>query len=321
METLSPSSSSVSMRRDAATFDESSMQQSLLFTDSLKDLKNLRSQLYSAAEYFELSYSKEEQKQIVMNTLKDYAIKALVNTVDHLGSVSYKVNGLIHEKVDEVSGAELRVSCIEQRIRTCQEFIDHEGRAQQSLLIAAPRFHKRYIIPVGEPMPESGRKATVVNQERSFQPKADLESQQFRDDICSSLRDRPPSFRKIRSFSPSSTMRARSASPRKGRSPSPTPHTGKFMTDKRAISPLPTSNPLARSGSLSVRPTTLNFSGSVQRLNVEAQKSFSMQLHTERNDKKEVERIPSKSKSFLKSLLSRRRSRKDEMLYSYIDEY
>lgn len=50
----------------------------------------------------------------VVETLKDYAIKALVNTVDHLGSVSYKVNDILDEKVDEVSGTELRVSCIEQ---------------------------------------------------------------------------------------------------------------------------------------------------------------------------------------------------------------
>lgn len=49
-----------------------------------------------------------------METLKEYAIKALVNTVDHLGSVTYKVNDLLDEKVDEVSGTELRVSCIEQ---------------------------------------------------------------------------------------------------------------------------------------------------------------------------------------------------------------
>ena len=50
----------------------------------------------------------------VVDTLKDYAIRALVNTVDHLGSVTYKVNDLLDEKVDEVSGTELRVSCIEQ---------------------------------------------------------------------------------------------------------------------------------------------------------------------------------------------------------------
>ncbi|GAB2288594.1 Protein abil3, partial [Dionaea muscipula] len=88
-------------------------------------LKNLRTQLYSAAEYFERSYTNDEQKQIsklsiifntcgVIDTLKDYAIKALVNKVDYLGSVSYKVNDLLDEKVEEVSGTEFRVSCIEQ---------------------------------------------------------------------------------------------------------------------------------------------------------------------------------------------------------------
>lgn len=50
----------------------------------------------------------------MVNTLKDYAIQALVNTIDHLGSVTFKVNGLLDEQVDEVSETELRVSCIEQ---------------------------------------------------------------------------------------------------------------------------------------------------------------------------------------------------------------
>lgn len=50
----------------------------------------------------------------VFNTLKEYAIKALINTVDHLGSVSFKVNGLLDEKVDVVSVAESRVLSIEQ---------------------------------------------------------------------------------------------------------------------------------------------------------------------------------------------------------------
>jgi len=123
------------------------MQQSMLFSDGLQDLKNLRAQLYSAAEYFELSYTTDDKKQIVVETLKDYAVKALVNTVDHLGSVTYKVNDFIDEKVDEVSETELRVSCIEQRLRMCQEYMDHEGRSQQSLVIDTPKFHKRYILP------------------------------------------------------------------------------------------------------------------------------------------------------------------------------
>ena len=50
----------------------------------------------------------------MVETLKDYAIKALVNTVDHLGSVTFKVNDLLDEKVADLSEAELRLSCIEQ---------------------------------------------------------------------------------------------------------------------------------------------------------------------------------------------------------------
>ncbi|KAK9199534.1 hypothetical protein WN944_014725 [Citrus x changshan-huyou] len=77
-----------------------------------KDLKNLRTQIYSAAEYLELGYTSDDQKQIVVETLKDRAIKALVNTVDHLGSVACKVNDLLDAKVDEVSDAEHRISCM-----------------------------------------------------------------------------------------------------------------------------------------------------------------------------------------------------------------
>ncbi|CAH9070670.1 unnamed protein product, partial [Cuscuta epithymum] len=133
--------------RGPSNHGEVSLPQNMLLTDSLEDLANLRKQLYSAAEYFELSYINHEQKQAVANTLKDYAIKALLNTVDHLGSVTYKANDLLDEKVVEVSGTELRISCVEQRLRTCQEYIDREGISQQSLTIKTPKHCKRYLLP------------------------------------------------------------------------------------------------------------------------------------------------------------------------------
>lgn len=34
-----------------------------------------------------------------------------------------------------------------KRLRTCQEYIDHEGITQQSLVINTPKYHKRYILP------------------------------------------------------------------------------------------------------------------------------------------------------------------------------
>ncbi|GMN44379.1 hypothetical protein TIFTF001_013583 [Ficus carica] len=289
--------------RESSNFDEVSMHQSLLFSDSLQDLKNLRTQLYSAAEYFELSYTNDDQKQIVVETLKDYAIKALVNTVDHLGSVSYKVNDILDEKVDEVSGTELRVSCIEQRLRTCQEYIDHEGLTQQSSVISTPKYHKR------------------LDDEDDWH--------QFRNAVRATIRETPPT------------------TVSKGRSPSPSPHASqkpgvfsftstmpKKELDKRSVSPH--RFPLLRSGSLvsrpmtpnsrsttpnSSRPTTPNPSNARRRYPSEPRKSASMRLPADRENGREVEHYPSKSKRLLKALLSRRKSKKDDMLYTYLDEY
>lgn len=141
----SSTSSTISIPTQSSNYeDEMFMNKNLLFSDSVKDLRNLRSQLYSAAEYFEAAYPNDKQKPILVSNLKDYTIKALVNTVDHLGSLTNRVNLLVDEKVDEVWATKLRVSCIEQRLRTCQAYIDHEGFAQQSLAIATPKHHKRW---------------------------------------------------------------------------------------------------------------------------------------------------------------------------------
>ncbi|THU65049.1 hypothetical protein C4D60_Mb01t33040 [Musa balbisiana] len=323
METVSPSAPLLQDQLAASNFDELSMDQSLLFSDSLKELKNLRSQLYSAAEYFELSYATDDHKQFVVNTLREYAIKAVVNTVDHLGSVSFKVTGLLEAKLDEVSGAESRVSCIEQRIRACQELVDREGLSQQSLVIKAPRYHKRYIVPVGKSMPESGRHAVPKYEKNLNASKDNTETHKFQPVHHPTVVDKAPSFRKTRTMSPAPPLRARSVSPRRIPSSSPSQLPGKlFGAEKRATSPIRMPNPLARSGSLAVRPTALRSTSSIGRQRSSAtQKSASMRLHAERNDDKDGEQNPSKGKKFLKSLLSRRKSKKDEMVYSYLDEY
>ncbi|XVE64415.1 hypothetical protein DITRI_Ditri07aG0098900 [Diplodiscus trichospermus] len=314
------------MSREASNYDEVSMQQSLLFSDSLKDLKNLRTQLYSAAEYFEMSFTNDDQKQLVVETLKDYAIKALVNTVDHLGSVTYKVNDLLDEKVEEVSGTELRVSCIEQRLRTCQEYIHHEGISQQSLIINTPKYHKRYILPVGETM-------RGANHTKSKYLGCSLDDEddwhQLRNAVRATIRETPPS----------SARETPRSSVRKGRSPSPSPQppqrsatfsftatTPKKELEKRTVSPH--RFPLLRSGSFSrpttpnkSRPTTPNSAGARRRYPSEPRKSASMRLQPEKGNPKDIEQYPSKSKRLLKALLSRRKSKKDEMLYTYLDEY
>ncbi|GJU17491.1 ABI-1-like protein 1 [Tanacetum coccineum] len=93
------------------TFDEVSMEQSIGFVKALQELKNLRPQLYSAAEYCEKSYLHSEQKQTVLDNLKDYAVRALVNAVDHLGTVAYKLTDLLDQQALEISSTELHVTC------------------------------------------------------------------------------------------------------------------------------------------------------------------------------------------------------------------
>ncbi|XP_076897659.1 protein ABIL2-like [Bidens hawaiensis] len=327
METLT-SSDALTVPREPANFDEIAMQQSLLFSDSLKDLKNLRKKLYAAAEYFELSYTNDDQKQLVVDTLKDYAIKALVNTVDHLGAVSSKVNDLLGEKVYEVSQTEHRVSCIQQRLSICQGCFDHEGLAQQSSLINVPKYHKRYIFPVGETV-QGGIRTKSKYQGCSLDDEDDWH--EFKNAVRAIIKEIPPSsFRKGRSLSPS---------PRGSHQPGSFAFTGAVTRkdlEKRSVSPRRFS--LLRIGSLS-RPTTPNSRAnsrpttpnsrrpvtpnSVQQKLSESPKSVSMRIISDRDRYKESDQnqIPSKSKRLLKALLSRRKSKKDDTLYTYLDEY
>lgn len=131
----------------AMTFDEVSMERSKSFVKALQELKNLRPQLYSAAEYCEKSYLHNEQKQMVLDNLKDYAVRALVNAVDHLGTVAYKLTDLFEQQTLDVSTVELKISCLNQQIHTCQTYIDKEGLRQQEISAATLRHHKRYILP------------------------------------------------------------------------------------------------------------------------------------------------------------------------------
>nr|GEW36118.1 26S proteasome non-ATPase regulatory subunit 8 homolog A-like [Tanacetum cinerariifolium] len=85
----------------------------------------------------------------LFESLKDYVSKALISTIDHLGSVTSKVDTFLDENIDEAFETNLRVLCIRQRLQTCQTYSDHEGFSQQSLLIQIPKYHKQYLLPDG----------------------------------------------------------------------------------------------------------------------------------------------------------------------------
>ncbi|KAE8719707.1 Protein ABIL3 [Hibiscus syriacus] len=281
------------MSREESYYEEVSTQQSLLFSDSLEDLKNLRTQLYSAAEYFELSYTNDDHKQIVVETLKDYAIKAIVNTIDHLGSVTYKVNDFMEEKVDEVSGTELQVSCVEesielQRVQNCQKYIDREGISQQSSMIITPKYHKR--IRETRPPPSSFKEtsASSIRKGRSPSPS-------------------PRPLQRSATFSFTATMPKKELEKRTG-SPRRFPRLS-FGSDSRATTPKKS------------RSSTPNSAGARQRCPSEPRKSAVMHRESDKDNAKDIEQYPSKSKRLLKAFFSRRKSKKDDMLYTFLDEY
>ncbi|PWA91593.1 ABI-1-like 1 [Artemisia annua] len=132
---------------EAMGFNEPSMEHNISFVKALQELKNLRPQLYSAAEYCEKSYLHSEQKQVVLDNIKDYAVRALVNAVDHIGTVAYKLTDVLDQQTSEISATGLHVTCLHQQLLTCETYTDREALRQQQLLAVVPRHHKHYSLP------------------------------------------------------------------------------------------------------------------------------------------------------------------------------
>jgi len=132
---------------EGMTFDEFSMRRSSHFLNALQELKNLKPQLYFAADYCEMSYlHNQQQKTKVHDNSKDYVVKALVNAVDHLGNVASKLNDLLSNETAEIDATELRIDCLNQRVLACKQYTDGKALRQQSLIQTSPRFHRHYVL-------------------------------------------------------------------------------------------------------------------------------------------------------------------------------
>ncbi|CDP12188.1 unnamed protein product [Coffea canephora] len=308
--------------QETSNSDEYFLRHSLVFAESLKasscpsplDLKNLRVQLYSAAEYFESSYEKHEYKQLVVETLKDYASKALISTVDHLGSVAYKVGSFLDKKVNEMSATRLQFSCLEQRLRTCRGYTDRNGLLQQSLVIKTPRHYKHYTVP--------GNYVSLLTlADGKFTRKFDSKQGNVcflnpHDDKPSSKQDdcRLENFQgAVARPRPTLMRRGRSEPPPSELSPRPLSFAFVKVTSdkevgKRTASPFRL--PLKRSGSVANRSTSPNSSAAQQRCPFETPRASSMSTNPDRNKGKEIELYSRKSKHLFRALLSIHRSRK-----------
>lgn len=50
----------------------------------------------------------------VLDNLKDYAVRALVNAVDHLGTVAYKLTDIFDQQSSDASALDCKVSSLNQ---------------------------------------------------------------------------------------------------------------------------------------------------------------------------------------------------------------
>ncbi|TYI90112.1 hypothetical protein E1A91_D03G100200v1 [Gossypium mustelinum] len=283
------SPTSVPVPQQSSHRDEVLMQQSLVFADNLKDLKNLREQLYSAAEYFEMAYTKEMQKQIVEDTLKDYAIKALVNTVDHLGSIAYKINTFLDEKINDYSVMELRLFCLEQ-----------------SLVLEAPKHHKHYIFPVNETLTDVAIANPRLKSHRTSMF-ARLDLHLYKNlGIQAKPADTPSERAGDGYFMLRSSRHFPRQRPQLLTSVSMNPRQDKRSSSPRHI-------PLPRTVSLMPRSTSPN---AKKRYPSEPRRTVSLSMVGEDVD----QQYSTKSKRLFKAMLSLRKSKKDLSLHKFLDD-
>ncbi|KAK2978635.1 hypothetical protein RJ640_019092 [Escallonia rubra] len=313
-------SCSVNSTNGASNYDEIFMQHSLLFADSLKDLKNLRKQLYSAAEYFELAYYREddhEQLNLFLNVrrlvdvLKEYVSKALINTVDHLGSVAYKVNNFLDEKVKLVSETELQMFGIEQRLRVCQEFSDHGGLSQQILVINTPKYHKQYITPgkyaIGAGKMRESTHAVGRTKWTDSSPSlfSETEWHQSKNAVRPTIEEPRSTF--LRKGNSGLLTTESSSSP--GTFSFAQIASYKSLEKRGAVSQHV--SPLKRFGSAVHRSISPSPSTNKQRYPSPPRRSISVHFHPERDRMKEIEQYSKKSLSLFKALLSIHKTKKD----------
>ncbi|RWW21738.1 hypothetical protein BHE74_00022393 [Ensete ventricosum] len=111
-----------------------------------KELKDLRSQLYHAADYCETAFSKAEQKKMILEGTKSYICEAIVAVVDHLGNVSSKLEQSLLANT-AVGQTEQRIDCLKQRLLTCQQYAVSLELSSMQLSLKFPRHHEHYVSP------------------------------------------------------------------------------------------------------------------------------------------------------------------------------
>ncbi|KAL5835958.1 hypothetical protein ACOSQ3_015519 [Xanthoceras sorbifolium] len=114
------------------------------FDKSLQELRDLRAQLHYAADYCESTFLNTKEKRSVVENTKEYICRALVTVVDHLGSVSAKLDHCVDD-TDAFADAEFRINSLKQRLLSCEIYAHKLALNRISWSVVLPRYHRRYL--------------------------------------------------------------------------------------------------------------------------------------------------------------------------------
>ncbi|KAK7358336.1 hypothetical protein VNO77_00263 [Canavalia gladiata] len=142
---------------------DAEVEESMRFDKSLQELRELRSQLHQAADYCETTFSKTQDKSVVVENTKEYICRTMVTVVDHLGNVSANLDGLISQ-TNAFSETELRIQCLQQRLLTCEQYACKCNLAKMQWSDNLHRFHSRYLSPT-PPLERSNSKKVIRDSE------------------------------------------------------------------------------------------------------------------------------------------------------------
>nr|XP_043629294.1 probable protein ABIL5 [Erigeron canadensis] len=116
------------------------------FSNSIKELKDLCSQLHAAAGYCESTFMSSSHKHLVVENTKEYVCKAVVAVVDHLGSVSANLDYHISKTDTEtICITQVKIDSLKQKLFTCQEYSDKLAQAKLTWKADTPRYNSRYL--------------------------------------------------------------------------------------------------------------------------------------------------------------------------------
>ncbi|KAM0835023.1 hypothetical protein ACQ4PT_063209 [Festuca glaucescens] len=114
------------------------------FDAALRELKDLRFQLHQAADCCEKAFLGTEQKRLILDSTKSYICDAVVTVIDHLGTVSSKLEQQLEDKT-EVTQTEQKISFLKQRLLTCEQYANSLNLLALRMDTGAVQYHRRYL--------------------------------------------------------------------------------------------------------------------------------------------------------------------------------